>query len=192
MKIVIATNNRGKLSEISEILKKLGAEAISQSEAGIHSEPPETGTTFEENALIKAKAACIASKMPAIADDSGLEVTALHGAPGVYSHRWCEGSDADKVRFLFKQMEGKTDRTARFVCCAACVFPNGESIVVRGECYGTITNKICGENGFGYDPVFYTEKYKKTFAEITAEQKNEISHRGVAFRLLAEKLGEKL
>ena len=123
---VIATNNPKKLKEIDAILKEIGASAITLREAGISTDPEETGTTFEENAFIKAQAACIASGRPAIADDSGLEVDALDKAPGIYSARYCEGSDSDRVDFLLKNMQGVKNRTARFVSAVCCVFPSGE------------------------------------------------------------------
>ena len=192
MKFVIATNNRSKLRELSDILSSFGAEAVSLKDAGITSSPDENGKTFEENAMIKAKAACEASGLPAIGDDSGLEVKALSGAPGVFSHRWCEGTDEERLLYLLSRMEGKNDRTARFVSCIACVFPDGRNVTVRGECYGEITEKPEGENGFGYDPVFYSPEFNKTFAQITAEQKNGISHRGKALAKLKAWLEENI
>lgn len=185
---VIATNNPKKLKEIDAILKEIGASAITLREAGISTDPEETGTTFEENAFIKAQAACIASGRPAIADDSGLEVDALDKAPGIYSARYCEGSDSDRVDFLLKNMADKTDRTARFVSAVCCVFPSGECITVRGECEGEITHAPAGENGFGYDPVFYVPEQGSTFAQIPAEIKNTISHRARALSRLAAEL----
>ncbi len=187
-KFVIATNNSHKLAEISEILKGIGAEAVGQKEAGIAVDPEETGSTFEENALIKARAACRASGLPAIADDSGLEVEALSGAPGIYSNRWCEG---DHIAFLLAKLEGVEDRRARFTACAACVFPNGEETVVRGECPGKITYAPHGTGGFGYDPVFMPDGYDKTFGELPAEVKNSISHRAKALSKLADRLKER-
>lgn len=185
---VIATNNQKKLREIDAILRQIGASAITMKDAGIATDPEETGTSFEENAFIKAETACKASNRPAIADDSGLEVDALGGAPGIYSARYCEGSDSDRVDFLLKNMEDKTLRSARFVSAVACVFPNGEKIVVRGTCEGEILHAPQGENGFGYDPVFYVPEHKQTFAQLPAEIKNKISHRAVALEKLAAEL----
>ena len=185
---VIATNNPHKLEEISEILGSIGAEAVGQKEAGISVDPEETGSTFEENALIKARAACRASGLPAIADDSGLEVKALSGAPGIYSNRWCQG---DRIAFLLSKLQGVEDRRARFTACAACVFPNGEETVVRGECRGKITLEPHGTGGFGYDPVFMPDGFDKTFGELPAEVKNSISHRANALSKLVIKLKER-
>ena len=185
---VIATNNPKKLREIDAILKQIGASAVTMREVGINTDPEETGKTFEENAFIKAQAACLASNKPAIADDSGLEVDALDKAPGIYSARYCEGSDEDRVNFLLENMKDKKDRSARFVSAVCCVFPSGESITVRGECEGRIIYAPEGENGFGYDPVFYVEEYKQTFAQLSAEIKNKISHRARALEKLATEL----
>lgn len=185
---VIATNNQKKLREIDAILKQIGASAVTMREAGINTDPEETGTTFEENAFIKAQAACAASNKPAIADDSGLEVDALNKAPGIYSARYCEGTDSDRVDFLLRNMQGKSDRTARFVSAVCCVFPSGEKITVRGECEGVIIDAPRGENGFGYDPVFYVPEYRQTFAEISPDIKNKISHRAHALEKLAIEL----
>ena len=185
---VIATNNPKKLREIDAILKLVGASAVTMREAGIDTDPEETGLTFEENAYIKAHAACMASGKPAIADDSGLEVDALNKAPGIYSARYCEGSDSDRVDFLLKNMQGKQNRTARFVSAVCCVFPSGEKITVRGECEGVITEQPRGENGFGYDPVFFVPEHNCTFAQLAPEIKNKISHRAHALEKLAIEL----
>ena len=185
---VIATNNPKKLREIDAILKLVGASAVTMREAGIDTDPEETGLTFEENAYIKAHAACMASGKPAIADDSGLEVDALNKAPGIYSARYCEGSDSDRVDFLLKNMQGKQNRTARFVSAVCCVFPSGECITVRGECEGVIIEQPQGENGFGYDPVFFVPEQNCTFAQLAPEIKNKISHRAHALEKLAIEL----
>lgn len=185
---VIATNNPKKLREIDAILKLVGARAVTMREAGINTDPEETGLTFEENAYIKAHAACMASNKPAIADDSGLEVDALDKAPGIYSARYCEGTDSDRVDFLLRNMQGKSDRSARFVSAVCCVFPSGEKITVRGECEGIIIEQPAGENGFGYDPVFFVPEYRQTFAQISPEIKNKISHRARALEKLAIEL----
>ncbi len=188
MKILAATNNAHKLREFSEILSPLGFEVISAGDVGIAIDPEENGLTFEENVLIKANAFCEVSNMPVIADDSGLEVIALDLQPGIHSARYCEGSDTDRVNKLLANMEGLTDRTARFVSVVAIVYPDGKTVTARGECYGKITDSPIGENGFGYDPVFYVEQFAKTFGELTADEKNQISHRGAALKNLCEKV----
>jgi XTP/dITP diphosphohydrolase len=189
MTFVLASNNPGKLREMREILAELGADLLSQSEAGLTIEVEETGSTFEENARLKALGACEVLNLPCIADDSGLCVDALGGAPGVYSARYggC-GSDAERYQLLLRNLEGVSDRSARFVSCITCVFPNGDSIVCRGECEGAILAFPRGENGFGYDPVFLPAGLDKSMAELTPEEKNAISHRGKAIRKFKEKL----
>ena len=190
MKILAATNNEHKLREFSQILTPYGFEVISIKDAGIDIDPEENGKTFEENALIKATAFSEASGLPVISDDSGLEVMALDLAPGVYSARYAPGSDKDRVNKLLENMKGLTNRTARFVSALVIAFPDGKTLEARGECYGRITESPAGENGFGYDPVFYVEKFGKTFAELTMEEKNSISHRGKAVRKMAALLTE--
>ena len=150
----------------------------------------ETGTTFEENSLLKAKAVMEASGLPAIADDSGLCVDCLNGAPGVYSARYGgEGlSDEDRYRMLLENMRGQMTRAAKFVSVITCCFPNGDVLTARGECPGAIAYAPMGEGGFGYDPVFFVPELKKTFAQLTAEEKNAISHRGTALKLFKEQL----
>lgn len=189
MKIIAATKNKNKLREFGEILK--GFEIISQAEAGIDIDVEETGTTFEENSMLKAKAIFEMTGIPAIADDSGLCVDALGGEPGVYSARYGgEGYDDEgRVQLLLKNMKDIPDekRTARFVCAITLVSAEG-IITARGECEGKIAYEPKGENGFGYDPVFYVEQFGKTTAEISPEEKNSISHRGKALLLFAEKL----
>ena len=191
MRFILASNNKGKLSELSQILSATGAEVISQRDAGLELEADETGTSFEENALIKARAACDALGEPAIADDSGLVVDALGGEPGVYSARYggdkCK-NDMERTALLLKNMEGKTQRSARFVSCIACVFPNGDIIEARGECEGVISLAPRGAGGFGYDPVFEFPESGKTMSEISAEEKNAVSHRGAALRNFEKKL----
>jgi XTP/dITP diphosphohydrolase len=189
VKFVLASNNKGKLREMREILGEAGVSVLSQSEAGIQVEPEETGTTFEENALIKARAACSAAGIPAIADDSGLAVDALGGAPGVYSARYGNcATDEERVELLLSNMRGKEQRSARFVSCIAAVFPNGDELVTRGECEGEITQSPAGENGFGYDPYFYYPPLGKSFAELSAEEKNGVSHRRAALDALRKAL----
>lgn len=192
MKIIAATKNKNKLREFGEILK--GFEIVSQEEAGVDIDVEETGTTFEENSMLKAKAIFEATGIAAIADDSGLCVDALGGEPGVYSARYGgEGyDDSGRVQLLLKNMQDIPDekRTARFVCAITLVGKEGV-ITARGECEGRISHKPEGENGFGYDPVFYAPQFGKTMAEITPEQKNSISHRGKALKIFAEKLNNK-
>ncbi|MFB0920072.1 MAG: RdgB/HAM1 family non-canonical purine NTP pyrophosphatase [Oscillospiraceae bacterium] len=188
---ILASNNSGKLREMKAILASFGAEVVSQSEAGLSIEAEETGTTFEENALIKARAACEALSEPAIADDSGLAVEALSGAPGVYSARYggCE-TDNERVSLLLKNMEGEKNRRAKFVSCIACLFPNGDVITARGECEGVITGFPRGGGGFGYDPVFEFPETGRTMAELSEKEKNAISHRGRALKIFEMKLRE--
>ena len=188
MRLVLASNNRKKLKEMNDILSEHGIEVISMADAGIDSNPEENGTTFEENALIKAEAAMRAGGVACVADDSGLEVDALNNAPGVYSARYCEGSDLDRVNFLLKNMEGVADRRARFVSAFACVTPDGKKIVVRGECPGEILTELKGEGGFGYDPVFFVPEVGCTFAEMPQGAKNKISHRARAIALFCEQI----
>ncbi|MBE6837479.1 MAG: RdgB/HAM1 family non-canonical purine NTP pyrophosphatase [Ruminococcus sp.] len=190
MKLVIASNNKGKLREFSELLLPLGYEVLSQKEAGFELDVVEDGITFEENSAKKARALYELSKTAVLADDSGLEVDALNNAPGVYSARYGgEGlDDKGRTQFLLSNMKDVPDdkRDARFVCVIHFIKENGEEITVRGECKGKIGYEPKGENGFGYDPVFvYGDK---TFAEHTAEFKNKVSHRAKALGLLVEKL----
>ncbi|MBR5390664.1 MAG: RdgB/HAM1 family non-canonical purine NTP pyrophosphatase [Clostridia bacterium] len=187
---VIATNNPHKLKEIRAILENDRRRFLSRQEAGVHTDPEETGTTFEENALIKARAACAASGLPAMADDSGIAVDALNGGPGVFSARYCEGSDEDRVHFLLKKLENVPDgqRGGRFVSAVACVFPDGTEFTVRGECFGQILREMRGGGGFGYDPVFFDPKENATFAQIPQERKNEISHRARALAKMKAEL----
>lgn len=193
MRFILASNNSGKLKEMRALLAGVGAEVVSQSEAGLALEAEETGVTFEENALIKARAACEALGEAAIADDSGLVVDALGGAPGVYSARYggedCQ-SDADRVALLLRNLTGEERRAARFVSCIACVFPNGDLLTARGECEGEIGFEPRGTGGFGYDPVFVFPETGKTMAELMPEEKNAVSHRGAALRQFEQKLRE--
>ena len=194
MKIILASNNKNKIAELKQILSPLGYEIISQSEAGVDIEVEETGTTFEENSMIKAKAIYEISKMPVIADDSGLEVDYLDKAPGVYSHRYAgeNASDKDRCKKILSKLEGVADekRTARFVCVISYIDLNGNASVLRGECEGFIGKEMKGDNGFGYDSIFMIGD--RSFAEISSEEKNKISHRANALKKLTEKLkGEK-
>lgn len=187
---VIATNNAHKLHEIRDILENDRRKFLSMKEAGIATDPEENGTTFEENALIKARAACKASGLPALADDSGLEVDALNGEPGIRSARYCEGSDADRVVYLLKKMENipAENRGAQFVSAIACVYPDGTEFAVRGICRGVILTENRGEGGFGYDPVFFVPEEGETFASMPQERKNAISHRANSLKLTREEL----
>ena len=190
MKFVLATHNPGKLKEMGDILARFGVEVVSPKDLGITVDVEETGATFAENAMLKAKAICAAAKLPAIADDSGLCVDALNGGPGVYSARYGgEGLD-DKGRYmlLLNSMRGQPTRAAHFACAIACAFPNGDELTAEGRCDGTIAFAPMGEGGFGYDPVFFVPELKKTFGQLTAEEKSAISHRGRALAVFVEKL----
>lgn len=189
MKLVLASQNQNKLREMTAILSQLGVEVCLQSELGLRVDVEETGSTFEENSLLKARAVMEASGLPAIADDSGLCVDALGGAPGVYSARYGgEGlDDVGRYRLLLENMRGMA-RGAKFVSVITCVFPNGDVLTARGECPGTIAFAPMGESGFGYDPVFFIPGLKKTFAQLTPEEKNAISHRGKALEAFRAEL----
>lgn len=190
-RFVLATHNKWKLDELRAILSKLGVETLSLKSAGIEDlNVEETGKTFRENALIKAIAACRASGLPAIADDSGLCVDALNGGPGVYSARYGgeELDDEARCQLLLNNMRGGNSRTAHFFCTIACVFPDGNVIVTEGRTDGMIAYAAMGIGGFGYDPVFFLPDRGKTFAQLTSREKNEISHRSKALREFAEKL----
>ena len=194
MKVVLASKNQHKLVEMRDILSAQGVEVVLESDVGIDVDVEETGTTFEENPLRKAKAVMEASGLPAIADDSGLAVDALGGAPGVYSARYGgeELDDAGRYRLLLENMRGQLDRRCKFVSVITLCMPNGDVISARGECPGTLAYAPQGENGFGYDPVFFVPEKKKTFAQLTAEEKNAISHRGNALKLFQQKLADYL
>lgn len=191
-KIIFATKNQGKLKEIKQIMQDTNFEIISMSEAGINIEIEETGTTFEENSIIKATAVMKESGLPALADDSGLEIDYLDKAPGVYSSRYM-GEDTpydiknNHILELLKDVS-KDQRTARFVSVIAAVFPDNTTITTKGTIEGIIGYKQAGENGFGYDPIFFVPEYNMTTAQMSIEQKNEISHRGKALKLMKNKL----
>ena len=188
MKFVIATHNPAKLAEMQRILAPLGIEAVTGEMLGITlTEAEETGETFAENAFLKADLACRETGLPAIADDSGLCVEALGGAPGVYSARFApKGQYSEKLLEALKDVADE-DRGAYFVSHICCVFPNGDTVTAEGRCNGVIGHEMHGTGGFGYDPVF-TWKTGRTFAEMSAEEKDAISHRGVAMRGFVEKL----
>ena len=190
MRFVLATYNPGKLREMGEILKDFGIEVVSPRDLGLTVDVEETGTTFAENAMLKAKAICKAAGLPAIADDSGLCVDALGGAPGVYSARYGgEGLD-DKGRYmlLLSSLRGAPTRAAHFACAVACAFPNGDTLTAEGRCDGSIAYAPLGEGGFGYDPVFLLPGTGKTFGQLTQEEKSAVSHRGRALKDFAGKL----
>jgi len=201
-KIIFATGNKNKMIEIRMILADLGMEILSQKEAGITADVIEDGTTFEENALIKAKEiARVVKEMPeyqdavVLADDSGLEIDYLNKEPGIYSARYL-GEDTSydiKNRALLDRLEGVPDekRTARFVCAIAAAFPDGTTEVLRGTMEGMIGYEIVGENGFGYDPIFFLPEYQCTSAELPPEKKNELSHRGEGLRKMRKILEER-
>ena len=190
MKMVLASNNRDKLREVRQILSGTGIEIISQSEAGCSFEAEENGTTFRENARIKARAAMEATGLPAVADDSGLEVNAMGGAPGVYSARFMvELSYPEKCQIIMDRVSKSPDRGARFVCSAVCVLPNGDEICADGVNDGARSESARGTGGFGYDPIFIPNGFDRTMAELSEDEKNSISHRGRAFRKFAEELG---
>ena len=194
MKFVLATHNPGKLREMAAILSQYGVEVVSPADVGITVDVEETGTTFAENAMLKAKAICTAANLPAIADDSGLCVDALGGAPGVYSARYGGPGldDVGRYRLLLENMRGQLDRRCRFVSAICCCFPNGDRVEARGECPGTLAYAPKGEDGFGYDPIFFVPALKKTFAELSPAEKNAISHRGNALTAFREKLEQYL
>lgn len=188
--IVAATGNEHKLKEMREILKDY--KVISAKEAGFSDDVEETGKTFLENAFLKARAVVGKTGRAALADDSGLAVEALGGAPGIYSARYSGGGSAENRKLLLKNMRGKTDRRACFVCAVALVFPDGREFCAVGRTYGTITQEERGENGFGYDSLFLSDDLNKTFAEASDEEKNSVSHRGRALEELAKSLKEEL
>lgn len=190
-KFVLATHNPGKLAEMKAILSGLGVEVVSPDEAGATVDVEETGATFAENAMLKAKAVCAAAGLPAIADDSGLCVNALNGGPGVYSARYGgEGlDDRGRCMLLLRAMRGQTTRAAHFSCAVACAFPNGDTLTAEGQCDGAIAFAPIGEGGFGYDPVFLVPEKGKTFGQLSPEEKSALSHRGKALAAFAEKLG---
>lgn len=193
-RIIFATGNAGKMKEIKEILSDLNAEVLSMKEAGIAVEIEENGTTFEENAMIKAKAVAQESSDIVLADDSGLEIDYLNKEPGIYSARYL-GEDTSyqiKNQVILDHLAGvpKEKRTARFVCAIAAALPDGQILVTRETVEGYIGEQPAGENGFGYDPIFYVDEYGCSTAELSEEQKNEISHRGKALRAMKEKLNQ--
>lgn len=190
MKFIIATHNKKKLAEMERILNPIGIEV---STAQLQ-EVDETGTTFAENAYLKANAACKETGLPAIADDSGLAVDSLNGAPGIYSARYAgeHATDLQKMEKLLYELKDvpKEKRTARFVCSICCVFPNGDCITAEGTCEGNIAFELTGDGGFGYDPIFLVGE--QSFGQLSNEEKDRMSHRGKALMLFSQKLQEYL
>ena len=190
MEIVAATNNSGKAREFAEILKDAGISVLTMRDIGISAEIAETGKTFAENAMIKAKAVSKLCNLPVLADDSGLCVTHLNGAPGLYSARFAGENATDKELRdkLLAEMKGVTDRSAFFISSVLLLFQNGRKITAEGRVCGTITDEERGTEGFGYDAVFYCDEIGKTFAEASPAEKDRVSHRGRALRELADKI----
>ncbi len=191
--LIIASNNKHKIIEIKDILGEFFKNIYSLSEKNINVEIEETGKTFEENAIIKAKYISELTGLPALSDDSGLEVEALNGAPGVYSARYAGepiNSDINNKKLL-KEMQGKSNRNANFTSVIAICYPNGKIITASGKTYGKILTELQGENGFGYDPLFYSNDLKKSFGLATSEEKNAVSHRGRALQNLKEILSKR-
>ena len=194
--IILATNNKSKVKEISEMMSGSDITFESLADAGINVEVEETGTTFEENALLKAREICKLSGKTTISDDSGLEIDALDGAPGIYSSRFM-GEDTSydiKNNALIEKLENVADpdRTARFRCCMALVLPDGREFVTEGAMEGIIAREPKGINGFGYDPILFIPEYNRTSAELSSEEKNNISHRGEALRKMIEVIKKEL
>ena len=194
MKFVLASQNKHKLVEMQSILAAHGVEVVLEADVGLNVDVEETGETFTENAMLKARAVMEASGLPAIADDSGVCVDALNGAPGVYSARYGgpELDDAARYRLLLENMRGARTRTAHFTSCIACVFPNGDTLEAEGVCPGTIAFAPQGDGGFGYDPVFFLPELRKTYAQLTPEEKAAVSHRGKALAVFEVKLRDYL
>ena len=195
MKVVLASKNKHKLVEISKITEKFGFDLVLQSELGVDIDVEETGTTFEDNSFLKAEAVMKATGLPALADDSGIAVDALNGEPGIYSARYGFDDTLDdwgRLLLLLKNTEHVPDgqRQAQFVCVITMVTPEGETIQARGEIHGELLREPRGENGFGYDPIFYYPPFGMSTAEMSPEDKNQVSHRGNALKVFYEKLKE--
>lgn len=194
MRLIVASNNKGKIREIKDILSD-GFEVLSLNDVGFTDDIEENGTTFEENAFIKVHA--VAERFPdfaVIGDDSGLCVDALGQAPGVYSARYAgkHGNDKANIDKLLHELGDRTDRDARFVCCIAARLPDGEEFSCKGICNGSISRKPAGDNGFGYDPVFFVQSFGKTMAQLTESEKNGISHRGNALKAFSEEIKRRM
>ncbi len=195
MKVVLASKNKHKLEEISKITQKFNMELVLESQLGVDIDVEETGSTFEENSYLKAEAVMKATGLPALADDSGIAVDALNGEPGIYSARYGFDDSLDdwgRLQLLLKNTEQVPDdqRQAKFACVITLVTPQGQTIQARGEVHGTLLRAPAGENGFGYDPIFYYPPLGKSLAQVTAEEKNQVSHRANALKVFYEKLKE--
>ena len=189
-RIVLATGNKGKIREFERAFSHMNITCVPVKELTQVEEPEETGTTFMENALLKARYYCEATGLPCLADDSGLTVDALNGAPGVYSARYAgdHGDDEANNQKLISELQGKKDRTAHYVCALALVYPNGRELMAEGACDGLIHDEPKGTNGFGYDPYFYVPQFEQTMAELDIDTKETISHRGLALRQLVKQV----
>ena len=195
MKVVLASKNKHKLEEISKITEKFDMELVLESELGVDIDVEETGSTFEENSFLKAEAVMKATGLPALADDSGISVDALNGEPGIYSARYGFDESLDdrgRLNLLLKNTENVPDdkRQAKFVCVITLVTPQGQTIQARGEVHGMLLRAPAGENGFGYDPIFYYPPFGKSLAQVSPEEKNRVSHRANALKVFYEKLKE--
>ena len=195
MKVVLASKNKHKLEEISKITQKFDMELVLESQLGVDIDVEETGSTFEENSYLKAEAVMKATGLPALADDSGIAVDALNGEPGIYSARYGFDDSLDdwgRLQLLLKNTEQVPDdqRQAKFVCVITLVTPQGQTIQARGEVHGTLLRAPAGENGFGYDPIFYYPPFGKSLAQVSPEEKNRVSHRANALKVFYEKLKE--
>lgn len=195
MKVVLASKNKHKLEEISKITEQFDMELVLESELGVDIDVEETGSTFEENSFLKAEAVMKATGLPALADDSGIAVDALNGEPGIYSARYGFDESLDdrgRLNLLLKNTENVPDekRQAKFVCVITLVTPDGQTIQARGEVHGMLLRAPAGENGFGYDPIFYYPPFGKSLAQVSPEEKNQVSHRANALKVFYEKLKE--
>ena len=195
MKVVLASKNKHKLEEISQITRKFGMELVLESDLGVDIDVEETGSTFEENSFLKADAVMKTTGLPALADDSGIAVDALNGEPGIYSARYGFDESLDdwgRLQLLLKNTEQVPDdrRQAKFVCVITMLTPDGQTIQARGEVHGMLLRAPAGQGGFGYDPIFYYPPLDKSLAEVTAEEKNQVSHRANALKVFYEKLKE--
>ena len=190
--IVLATGNKGKIREFSEAFSHLSIDCVPVKAVISVEEPEETGTTFMENALLKARYYAKATNRPCLADDSGITVDVLNGAPGVYSARYAgrHGDDNANNEKLIRELQGKSNRTGHYVCALALVYPDGREVTAEGYCDGLVQDEPKGENGFGYDPLFIPKGYDKTFGELSVELKNKISHRAKSLHKLEELIRE--
>ena len=195
MKVVLASKNKHKLEEISKITERFDMELVLESELGVDIDVEETGSTFEENSYLKAEAVMKATGLPALADDSGIAVDGVNGEPGIYSARYGFDKSLDdrgRLNLLLKNTENVPDdkRQAKFVCVITLVTPQGQTIQARGEVHGMLLRAPAGENGFGYDPIFYYPPFGKSLAQVSPEEKNRVSHRANALKVFYEKLKE--